>query len=37
VGPFKFLGWYKPIHGGLLLPAFRFFIALIPTTPQNAP
>jgi hypothetical protein len=36
-GPFKDLSWYKPVYGGLLLPAFTFFVAGIPTTPQKAP
>jgi hypothetical protein len=36
-GPFKDLSWYKPIYGGLLLPAFTFFIARIPTAPQKVP
>jgi hypothetical protein len=36
-GPFKDLGWYKPIYGGLLLPAFTFFVAMIPTAPQKTP
>jgi hypothetical protein len=35
-GPFKDLTWYKPIYGSLLLPAFTFFIARIPTAPQKA-
>jgi hypothetical protein len=34
-GPFKDLGWYQPIYGGLLLPAFTFFVARIPTAPQK--
>ena len=36
-GPFKDLAWYKPIYGGLLLPAYTFFIAMVKTAPQPQP
>lgn len=35
-GPFKDLSWYMPIFGGLLLPAYTFFVARIPTAPVKA-
>jgi len=28
-GPFALLGWYLPVYGGLLLPAFTFSIAIV--------
>jgi hypothetical protein len=33
-GPFKDLAWYKPIYGGLLLPTYTFFIAMVKTVPR---
>jgi hypothetical protein len=33
-GPFKDLAWYKPIYGGLLLPTYTFFIAMLKAAPQ---
>ncbi len=35
-GPFKDLGWYKPVYGGLLLTTYTFFIARVKTAPQTA-
>lgn len=28
-GPFKHMGWYEPIYGGILLPIYTFFVAMI--------
>jgi hypothetical protein len=36
-GPFRDLGWYKPVYGGLLLPIFTFFAAMKKTAAQPAP
>jgi hypothetical protein len=35
-GPFKDMSWYKPVYGGVLLPVFTFFIALVKTRPRPA-
>ncbi|THD75330.1 MAG: hypothetical protein E7812_17425 [Phenylobacterium sp.] len=35
-GPFKQFDWYMPIYGGLLLPAFTFFVARFKTAPVDA-
>jgi hypothetical protein len=36
-GPFKDLSWYNPVHGGLLLTVYTFFIANQKTTPRAGP
>ena len=34
-GPFKDLGWYKPVYGGLLLTTYTFFVASVKPAPQT--